>query len=262
MPLEEKYLQLIGSTVSVADESVKKRLSRLFDCVVETNRQINITSLTSPIDATLKHLIDSLTLFSYPEFVRRVENGARVCDIGCGGGFPGLPLACVMPELDLTMIDSTEKKIRALEENAAKLALSGVTPVWGRGEELAGKGGAYRERYDVCVSRAVARLPVLLELCLPFVKVGGIFIALKGQKTEEELEDSRKAIPMLGGELKEVFEIPLSADPSLIAEFDEEEQEKIREFFSASRTLVVVEKKKPTNPIYPRKWAQMTKKPL
>ncbi len=262
MPLEEKYLRLIANTVPLVDETAKKRLSGLFDCVVETNGRINITSLTSPIDATLKHLIDSLTLFSYPEFVRRVENGAYLCDIGCGGGFPGLPLSCVMPEMDITMIDSTEKKIRALEENAAKLALPRVKPVWGRGEDLAGKGGAHREQYDVCVSRAVARLPVLLELCLPFVKVGGLFIALKGQKTDEELEMSRKAIPMLGGELKEVFEIPLSAEESLVAEFSEEEQEKIREFFSASRTLVVVEKKKPTNPIYPRKWAQMTKKSL
>ena len=262
MPLEEQYLRLIGKTVPVVDDSAKERLSGLYDCVVETNQQINITSLTSPIDATLKHFIDSLTLFSYPEFVRRAENGACVCDIGCGGGFPGLPIACVLPEMDITMIDSTEKKIRALEENAVKLALSAVKPVWGRGEELAGKGGAYRERFDVCVSRAVARLPVLLELCLPFVKVGGIFIALKGQKTEEELEASRKAIPMLGGELKEVFEVPLSVEESVLAEFSEEEKEKIREFFSTSRSLVVVEKKKATNPIYPRKWAQMTKKSL
>jgi 16S rRNA (guanine527-N7)-methyltransferase len=137
-----------------------------------------------------------------------------------------------------------------------------VKPVWGRGEELAGPGGKYRERFDICVSRAVARLPVLCELCLPFVRVGGVFIALKGQKAAEELKESQHAIPMLGSSLKEVFELPLVYDESLLDEFSEEEKGKIREFFSASRSLVIIEKKKPISRIYPRKWAQMTKKSL
>lgn len=263
MPLEEKYLDLIRTAIPIAaDPAALSRLSLLYDRVVETNEKINITSLVSPIDVTLKHIIDSLTLFLEPEFKNAFQKGKKVCDIGCGGGFPGLPIASVCPEISLTMIDSTEKKISALSENASLLGLDRIRPVWGRGEELASPNGAHREMYDLCVSRAVARLPVLCELCLPFVKVGGLLIAMKGQKAKEEIEDSKNAIPMLGGKLKKITEIELDLSFAEEMNFSAEEKEKIREFSSALRFLVVIEKCKPTQKNYPRKWSQITKKTL
>ena len=264
MPLQDKYLELIAKAVpEAADPATLERLSALYDRVVLTNEKINITSLVSPIDVSLKHIVDSLTLLQLKEFQSLQGKGKKFCDIGCGGGFPGLPLACARPDMSLTMIDSTEKKITALSENAKELGLENVTPLWGRGEELAGaKGGNCREKFDFCMSRAVAYLPVLCELCLPFVKVGGVFCAMKGMKTQEEVKDSLKAIPCLGGKLKEVKEVKIDLDFALEMDFTEEEKEKIREFSGASRYFVVIEKKKPTQSIYPRKWAQMTKKPL
>ena len=263
MPLEQKYLDLIRAAIPEVDEpEVLLKLSKLFDLVVETNKRINITSLVSPIDVTLKHILDSLTLLSVPEVKALLEKGEKTCDIGCGGGFPGLPVACAFPELSLTMIDSTAKKIAALKENADELVLSSVVPVCGRGEELASaKIGSYRERFHLCLSRAVARLPVLCELCLPFVEVGGLFAAMKGMQTEEEVRESMRAIPMLGGKLLDVREIKTEFDYSLDL-FNSDEIDKIREFQSASRYIVLIEKKKTTNDIYPRKWSQMTKKSL
>lgn len=263
MPLEEKYLFLIKKAIpEAADQASLARLSELYDRVVKTNEKINITSLLSPIDVTLKHIIDSLTLFLEPDFKKSLQKGSSVCDIGCGGGFPGLPIAALSPETSLSMIDSTEKKITALTENAELLGLSEVHPVWGRGEELASPKGAHREKYDLCVSRAVARLPVLCELCLPFVKVGGLFIAMKGMKAKEELEESRKAIPMLGGKLKKITELSCDLSFAMEMDFTPEEKEKIVEFSSAIRYLIVIEKVRPTQPNFPRKWSQITKKTL
>ena len=262
MPLEKKYLDLVKKALlGVLAEENLQRLSLLYDCVVKTNERINITSLVSPIDVVLKHFLDSLSLFCDPFFSQRISGGKRVCDIGCGGGFPGLPVACARPEVPLTMIDSTEKKVLALGENARLLSLPSVEPVWGRGEELASYGADHREKYDVCLSRAVARLPVLCELCLPFVKQGGFFYAMKGAQAMDEAEESRRAIPALGGKLREIREIRFDLSPSGW-DFDDEEQEKIASFCSSARYLVIIEKIKNTPSSYPRKWAQMTKKPL
>ncbi len=263
MPLETKYLDLIQGAFKLSfHKETLDRFSLLYDCVVKTNEKINITSLTSPIDVTLKHIIDSLALLCDEEFIIQLEKAERLCDIGCGGGFPGLPIGCVNPKKFITMIDSTEKKITALRENAELLSLEKIDPVWGRGEELAGKGGKYREVFDLSLSRAVARLPVLCELCLPFLKVGGTFYALKGARTLQEVEESKKAIPMLGGALLEVKKINFDLSFAFDMDFSEEEKEKIKFFSEADRYLVKIEKKKKTNTIYPRKWAQMAKKSL
>ena len=264
MPLEQKYLDLIRCAVpQMEDRDVFNRLSHLFDLVLETSQKINITSLVSPIDVTLKHFIDSLTLLSVSEAKNLLDRGVNCCDIGCGGGFPGLPIACAYPNLPLTMIDSTAKKIAALKSNAENLGLSSIAPVSGRGEDLASsKAGPYREKFQLCFSRAVARLPVLCELCLPFVEVGGLFAAMKGMQTEEEVKESLRAIPMLGGKLADVREIKIELDYDSSVAFSNEEVEKIHEFSSASRYVVLIEKKKKTLDIYPRSWSQMTKKVL
>lgn len=263
MPLEAKYLELIqGAFKHPFAKETLDRFSLLYDCVVKTNEKINITSLTSPIDVALKHITDSLALFCDEDYLSLFEKAEKICDIGCGGGFPGLPVGCVDPEKSITMIDSTEKKIVALEENTQILSLEKIVPVWGRGEELAGNGGEYREVFDLCLSRAVARLPVLCELCLPFLKVGGVFYALKGAQALQEVEESRNAIPMLGGKLLEVKKISFDLSFALEMNFTDEEKEKIKSFSEAERFLVKIEKKKKTNPIYPRKWSQMTKKSL
>lgn len=263
MPLEQKYLDLVARAVPAASSpEILARLSLLYDCVVDTNARINITSLTSPIDVTLKHIVDSLTLLTLREFGPERNGSAKACDVGCGGGFPGLPIACALPDLSLTMIDSTEKKIRALEENASLLGLKGVKPLWGRGEELAAKGASCREAFDLCVSRAVAALPVLCELCLPFVGPGGLFVAMKGMKTEEEVQSARSAIAKLGGSLLKVKEVAIDLSFAETMDFSIEEMEKIREFSGAARYFVLIRKKDHTPAQYPRKWAQMTKKHL
>ena len=264
MPLEQKYLDLIRCAVpEVNDLEVLNRLSYLFDLVVETNQRINITSLVSPIDVTLKHFIDSLALLSVGEAKGLLDSGVKSCDIGCGGGFPGLPVACAYPKLPLTMIDSTAKKIAALKENAEKLGLSSICPISGRGEELASsKSGLYREKFQLCFSRAVARLPVLCELCLPFIEVGGIFAAMKGMQAEDEVKESIRAIPMLGGKIVDVRDVKIELDYDSSLGFSQDELVKIHEFASASRYVVLIEKKKKSLDIYPRTWAQMTKKAL
>lgn len=264
MPLERKYLDLIQNALpELNDRAAFDKLSALYDLVVETNQKINITSLVSPIDVTLKHLLDSLSLLLVKEVREKLGSGVSTCDIGCGGGFPGLPIACAFPALPLTMIDSTAKKIAALSDNAQRLGLNAVNPICGRGEDLASsKNGKYREKYELCFSRAVARLPVLCELCLPFVQVGGLFCAMKGMQTEEEVKESLRAIPMLGGKLLDVREIKIDLDFASTLSFDDDELAKIREFSSASRYVVLIEKKKKTLDIYPRTWAQMTKKTL
>ena len=261
--LSNVYLDLISELLpGILCDDAKNRLSLLFDCIVETNERINITSLTSPIDVSLKHFADSLSLFLNPLFSKMTERSPRVCDVGCGGGFPGLPLACVRPDLSLTMIDSTEKKISALQKNAEHLGLSCVIPVCGRGEDLAGKGGAYRGKYDVCISRAVARLPVLLELCLPFLKKGGVFFAMKGVMTQEELNESRRAISTLGAELVELHRISFPSIDTTSLSLSKEEHESLSDFISSSRYLIVVRKKADTPIKFPRAWAQMKNNPL
>ena len=219
MKLEQRYLDLLSQCIpdQLLDPDKLLRFAALYERLNLTNEKINVTSITDPVGVTLKHFADSLSLGSVPEFLTAAKNGADVCDVGCGGGFPGLPLAIAFPHLRITMIDSTEKKIRALAENADALALSNVTPVSGRGENLAGFERDDRERFDAAFSRAVADLPVLCELCLPFVKPGGYFFALKGARAEEELAASRRAIETLGGSFVRLQPIRFSrpASPAL-----------------------------------------------
>ena len=165
----------------------------LTDRMVETNKVMNITALTTQDKIIPLHYADCVKAAAY------IPQNATVADIGCGGGFPILPLAIVRPDLKLVGIDSTEKKIRYVQSTADALGLS-VTAISGRAEDLA-KDPQYRDEFDVVISRAVARLNVLDELCMPFAKIGGQFIAMKGAAGQEELTEAQNGIQKLGGEL-------------------------------------------------------------
>lgn len=232
----------------------------LYERLLEVNEKINVTAIKSMADVVLKHFADSLTPLCLPE-VKEKKNPSCF-DIGCGGGFPGLPLAIARPDLKLTMIDSTEKKIRALEESCQKLSLTKIRPVAGRAEELAALGGPYRQKGDLVFSRALARLNVLCELCLPFVRTGGYFIALKGRDATAELDEARKGIRSLGGKVTRVEDTTLSSDFYRDLPLNHEELAAAAEFADSRRYLIVIQKIAPTPVCYPRRFAQIKKTPL
>ena len=218
------------------DENIRK-FYNLTVKMVETNQVMNITALTT---------MDKIIPLHYADCVKAaalIPQNATVADIGCGGGFPILPLAIVRPDLQLVGIDSTEKKIRYVQNTADELGLS-VTAISGRAENLANQTD-YRDHFDVVISRAVARLNVLDELCMPFVKVGGRFIALKGAAGQEELSEAMNGIQKLGGQLQGTDEYSL---------FTADDEEK--------RVMVRIDKISATPKEYPRAFGAIKKKPL
>ena len=209
--------------------------------LLEFNAHTNLTAIKDEEGVAIKHFADSLVALRFD----LLPVGSRVIDIGCGAGFPGLPLAHVRRDLSVTFLDSTAKKLKFTEKACKELGISAeFLPV--RAEEVS-SDKKYRENFDIAVSRAVASLPVLLELSLPFIKVGGTFVAYKATGAAEELEMSKKAIPMLGGKYIETFEVelPESSDGEVL-----------------HHSLIVVKKVKNTPIQYPRRYAQMVKKPL
>ena len=209
----------------------------------EKNKVMNLTAVDDDQGIAMKHFIDSLTLCSY---IREEEEKAggktiRLADVGTGAGFPGLPLKISMPELDVTLMDSLAKRLNFLGEVVERLGLEKVSLVHTRAED-GGRDKKYREKYDVVTARAVARLPVLAEYCLPFVKVGGVFLAMKGH-AEEEVQDAGKAIATLGGTIEKTDTFTLPGT-------------------DMERTVVVIRKIRPTPPKYPRKAGTPAKEPL
>lgn len=209
-----------------------------YELLIEWNQKMNLTAITAPEEVAVKHMIDSLSA----EVGEIFTAGKKVIDVGTGAGFPGLPLKIVHEKIELTLMDSLAKRINFLEEVVRELGLSMVNCVHARAEDAAHLE-KYREKYDVAVSRAVARLPILLEYTLPFVKVGGLFIALKGREYEEEADEAKRALMLLGGEIKEILPIKL---PGL----------------EDKRAVIVVEKTKATSKKYPRKAGTPKKSPL
>lgn len=201
--------------------------------VIEQNRFMNLTTITEPHEFAIKHVIDSLMAWD-DSLLRGVD---RIADIGTGAGFPAIPLKIFRPQLRFTLIDSLNKRVEFLRRVVATLGLDGVEVIHGRAEELA-KQKAYRERFDAVTARAVARLNILAEYCLPFVKVGGKFIALKGKAFNEELDEARAAIKILGGGEIIVREVKL---PTL----------------DDSRAVIYVDKAKPTPNKFPRRENQI-----
>lgn len=211
---------------------------RYYELILEGNQKFNLTAITEPADVAVKHFVDSLTCLS----ALAVPEGARVLDVGTGAGFPGVPLKIYRPDLNIFLMDSSKKRITFLNETIASLGLAGMQAVHHRAEDF-GQRGEFREGFDFVVSRAVARLAVLAEYCLPCVKVGGYFVSQKGPEIDNEIKEARKALEILGGELQQVknLKLPIIHD---------------------GRSLVIIKKTKATPLIYPRKAGMPAKKPI
>ena len=213
-------------------EGAVDKLALYCDLLLEQNRVMNLTAITDPAEVVRLHFLDSAALLP-----ARLLQGKRVIDVGTGGGFPGVVLKLLDPTVDLTLLDSLGKRVDWLRTLCARLELSGVTCLKGRAEELS-RLPEHRERYDAAVSRALASMPVLAELCLPFVKQGGLFLAMKSNKTDEEIAAARTVIGTLGGEAPFVMDYRLPGEESY-------------------RRIVTVYKSAPTPEGYPRKWSKI-----
>ena len=208
------------------------KLALYCDLLLEKNRVMNLTAITDPAEVVRLHFLDSAALLP-----ARVLQGKRVIDVGTGGGFPGVVLKILDPSIEITLLDSLGKRVDWLKELCARLELDGVVCLKGRAEELS-RRPAHRDAYDAAVSRALASMPVLAELCLPFVKTGGLFLAMKSNKTDEEIDAARPVIKALGGESPFVMDYRLPG-------------------MDVYHRVVTVYKKEPTPGTYPRKWAKI-----
>ena len=239
------FLDLSRLNNLLIDEPTAEKFYLLCNCLVETNKIHNLTAIKEEKDIMVKHFIDSLLISQY------IPENARLLDVGCGPGFPSLPLAIYRPDITVLGVDSTSKKINYVNETAKKLGLANISAISARAEDMAKTD--MRESYDFVTARAVASLPVLTELCLPFTKIGGIFLAMKAQNSDEEIKASLRAIDKCGGEYyKTVFKKLRATDDS---EADAEEK-------NETRSLIIVKKVKKTPEIYPRHYSKITKKPL
>lgn len=223
--------------VTLTDKQIEQ-FEKYYELLVEWNKVMNLTGITEFDEVMQKHFVDSVAAAKYAE----MEKVNRLIDVGTGAGFPGIPLKIVYPHIQVTLLDSLNKRIKFLEEVVDNLGLTGIETVHGRAEDAA-KKAEYREQFDLSVSRAVANLASLTEYCLPFVKVGGKFVSYKSVSVDEEITQSKKAVYVLGGEIGKVekFNLPES---------------------DMERSLVIVEKKRSTPKKYPRKAGMPTKEPL
>lgn len=219
------------------NDTIAHRFHTLTERMLEVNQFMNLTAIKDVPSIVLRHYADSLTIEPL------LPQGATLADVGCGAGFPTLPLAICRPDLKILAIDSTEKRIRYVAQTAALLDCTGVKTIAMRAEDAAAKG--YRERFDVCTARAVAALPALSELCLPLVRVGGKFIAMKAKRGEEEWDSAARGIAKLGGKL-------IARHTAVLISGEEQDE----------RLIFEIQKHAPTPQQYPRTWAKILKSPL
>lgn len=236
--LEERIMAGATSLGIELDAGVLGQFRRYFDLLVEWNAKFNLTRITDEAEAADKHLLDSLAVLRLP----MAGTWRRLADVGSGAGFPGIALKIARPDLEVTLIEATAKKVGFLEAAISGLGLAGIRAFHGRGEEY-GRKPEFRERFDLVTARAVARLNALAEYCLPLVAVGGQFVAYKGPEGGDEAREAARACEALGGVPRppETFELPGG---------------------SGRRTLIVVDKARATASEYPRAVAQIAKRPL
>lgn len=237
-----EYFELIEiACKSVGMNLTKEKYDKFMlykDLLKEWNEKINLTAITEDEEIVKKHFIDCIKAFNAEAF----KKAHSIIDVGTGAGFPGIPIAIMRDDVKVTLLDSLNKRINFLNEVVAKLGLKNVTTIHSRAEDGARKK-ELREKFDIATSRAVANMSVLSEFCMPYVRINGNFIALKGPSVEEELSEAKNAIATLGGELIDVIKVQI-------------EETDLR------HNLVIIKKIKETSSIYPRKAGIITKKPL
>lgn len=236
--LTVRFIQGAASVGVKVSHEQASLFGKYLNLLLDWNQKINLTAITDPEEVVVKHFIDSVVLVPY----LNKYSSLSVLDVGTGAGFPGIPLKIVLPEINVVLLDSLNKRVLFLENVIKELDLRDISAVHGRAEDF-GKQPGYREAFDIVTSRAVAKLSVLSELCMPFVKVGGKFVSYKGAKAEEEIKEAKNAVNILGGVVSDLTEISLPG-------------------MEDKRALVFIEKKKATPEKYPRKAGTPEKKPL
>lgn len=234
----EQFVHALYEQGIELDEKQTEQFADYFQILVEWNEKINLTALTDEEDVYLKHFYDSISAAFYHDFT----GNFTICDVGAGAGFPSIPLKICFPDMNITIVDSLQKRINFLNQLAARLGLEKVAFYHDRAE-IFGKNKQFRESFDIVISRAVARMSVLTELCLPLTKINGLFIAMKGSQAKDEFNDGQNAVNILGGGLDKIhtFQLP------------EEDSE---------RSIISIHKNQKTPKKYPRKPGLPNKSPI
>lgn len=235
---ENQFREVLAEKGIELSEEQMEQYNSYYRTLTEWNQKMNLTAITEKNEVYLKHFYDSVSVAFYHDFNKPLN----IVDVGAGAGFPSIPLKIAFPDLHVTIVDSLNKRITFLNELASILNLKGVAFIHDRAE-LFGKNKSHREKYDIAMARAVARLPVLSELCLPLVKKEGYFIAMKGAGAQEEINDAGNAFELLGGQMKSVDTFRLPSENS-------------------ERSIIKVAKVRKTPKQYPRKAGTPNKEPL